>query len=420
MVQGITGGTAKFHTEQMLEYGTKIVAGVTPKKGGTEVEGVPVFNTVQDAAETTGANASVIYVPAPFAADAIIEAVDAELDLVICITEHIPVLDMVKVKRYMEGKKTRLVGPNCPGVITPDECKIGIMPGYIHTKGHIGVISRSGTLTYEAVHQLSEQGYGQSTAVGIGGDPVNGTDFIDALEAFNNDDDTEAVVMIGEIGGTAEEEAAEWIKANMKKPVVGFIGGATAPPGKRMGHAGAIISGGEGTADAKNKKFQECGIAVEETPSVIGDTMINLLKENNLADKCKTQSIFLSRLGVLFTPSQLISSAHLIRSDLLKTKRDRLLYLHYLPSMTRRYLYKIKKTDPEWQHIFSHTPQELSTLLQLPIHKAVTLYKEIQNTTYYLTQLQHNLRRMKTVTIYDKIYPDILKNIPDSPLILYV
>lgn len=289
IVQGITGGTAKFHTEQMLEYGTKIVAGVTPKKGGTEVEGVPVFNTVSEATEETGANASVIYVPAPFAADAIIEAVDAELDLVICITEHIPVLDMVKVKRYMEGKKTRLVGPNCPGVITPDECKIGIMPGYIHTKGHIGVISRSGTLTYEAVHQLSEQGYGQSTAVGIGGDPVNGTDFIDALEAFNNDADTEAVVMIGEIGGTAEEEAADWIKANMKKPVVGFIGGATAPPGKRMGHAGAIISGGEGTADAKNKKMQECGIAVAETPAVIGDTMIHLLKEHNLADKCKTK-----------------------------------------------------------------------------------------------------------------------------------
>jgi len=289
MVQGITGGTAKFHTEQMLEYGTNIVAGVTPKKGGTEVEGVPVFNTVSEAAEETGANASVIYVPAPFAADAIIEAVDAELDLVICITEHIPVLDMVKVKRYMEGKKTRLVGPNCPGVITPDESKIGIMPGYIHTKGHIGVISRSGTLTYEAVHQLSEQGYGQSTAVGIGGDPVNGTDFIDALEAFNNDADTEAVVMIGEIGGTAEEEAADWIKANMKKPVVGFIGGATAPPGKRMGHAGAIISGGEGTAEAKNKKMQECGIAVAETPAVIGDTMIQLLKEHNLADKCKTK-----------------------------------------------------------------------------------------------------------------------------------
>ena len=288
IVQGITGGTAKFHTKQMLEYGTKIVGGVTPKKGGSEVEGVPVFNTVQEAVNTTGANASVIYVPAPFAADAIIEAVDAEIDLVICITEHIPVLDMVKVKRYMEGKKTRLVGPNCPGVITPEACKIGIMPGYIHKKGHIGVVSRSGTLTYEAVHQLSENGYGQSTAVGIGGDPVNGTNFIDTLQAFNEDADTEAVVMIGEIGGTAEEEAAEWIKANMTKPVVGFIGGATAPPGKRMGHAGAIISGGEGTADAKNKKMKECGIAVAETPAVIGETMINLLKENNLVDKCKT------------------------------------------------------------------------------------------------------------------------------------
>src|SRR5699024_10157579 len=251
IVQGITGSTAKFHTKQMLEYGTKIVGGVTPKKAGTNVEGVPVFNTVSDAVRETGANASVIYVPAPFAADAILEAVDAELDLVICLTEHIPVLDMVKVKRYMEGKKTRLVGPNCPGVITPEECKIGIMPGYIHKKGHVGVVSRSGTLTYEAVHQLSEEGYGQSSAVGIGGDPVNGTDFIDVLKAFNEDPDTEAVVMIGEIGGTAEEEAAKWIKANMKKPVVGFIGGATAPPGKRMGHAGAIISGGSGTAEAK-------------------------------------------------------------------------------------------------------------------------------------------------------------------------
>lgn len=288
IVQGITGGTARFHTKQMLEYGTKIVGGVTPKKGGTDVEGVPVFNTVKDAVDETGATASVIYVPAPFAADAIIEAVDAELDLVICITEHIPVLDMVNVKRYMEGKKTRLVGPNCPGVITPEECKIGIMPGYIHKKGHIGVVSRSGTLTYEAVHQLSESGYGQSTAVGIGGDPVNGTNFIDALEAFNEDAETEAVVMIGEIGGTAEEEAAEWIKANMKKPVVGFIGGATAPPGKRMGHAGAIISGGEGTADAKNKKMKECGIAVAETPAVIGETMIKLLQERGLDQKCKT------------------------------------------------------------------------------------------------------------------------------------
>ncbi|WP_018932687.1 succinate--CoA ligase subunit alpha [Gracilibacillus lacisalsi] len=288
LVQGITGSTALFHTKQMLEYGTKIVGGVTPKKGGTEVEGVPVFNTVSDAVNETGANASVIYVPAPFAADAIMEAVDAELDLVICITEHIPVMDMVKVKRYMEGKKTRLVGPNCPGVITPEECKIGIMPGYIHKKGHIGVVSRSGTLTYEAVHQLSENGFGQSTAVGIGGDPVNGTDFIDALKAFNEDPETEAVMMIGEIGGTAEEEAAEWVKANMTKPVVGFIGGATAPPGKRMGHAGAIISGGKGTAEEKIKTMNACGIQVAETPSVMGETLINVLKEKGLHDKCKT------------------------------------------------------------------------------------------------------------------------------------
>ncbi|PKR78608.1 succinate--CoA ligase subunit alpha [Halalkalibacillus sediminis] len=288
LVQGITGGTAKFHTEQMLEYGTNIVAGVTPKKGGTEVAGVPVFNTVQDAVIETGATASVIYVPAPFAADAIMEAVDAQLDLAICITEHIPVSDMVKVKRYMEGKKTRLVGPNCPGVITPDECKIGIMPGYIHKKGHIGVVSRSGTLTYEAVHQLSEEGFGQSTAVGIGGDPVNGTNFIDVLKAFNDDPDTHAVMMIGEIGGTAEEEAAEWVKAHMTKPVVGFIGGTTAPPGKRMGHAGAIISGGKGTAEEKTRIMNECGIEVAETPAVMGQTLIGVLKENNLYDKCKT------------------------------------------------------------------------------------------------------------------------------------
>ncbi|TGB04820.1 succinate--CoA ligase subunit alpha [Halobacillus salinus] len=288
IVQGITGSTALFHTKQMVEYGTQIVGGVTPGKGGTEVEGIPVFNTVSEAVEKTGANASVIYVPAPFAADAIMEATDAEMDLAICITEHIPVLDMVKVKRYMEGKKTRLVGPNCPGVITPDECKIGIMPGYIHKKGHVGVVSRSGTLTYEAVHQLSEAGVGQSTAVGIGGDPVNGTDFIDVLKAFNEDDDTEAVIMIGEIGGTAEEEAAEWVKANMNKPVVGFIGGRTAPPGKRMGHAGAIISGGKGTADEKIRVMNECGIQVAETPSVMGDTLINVLKEENLYEKCKT------------------------------------------------------------------------------------------------------------------------------------
>lgn len=288
IVQGITGSTALFHTKQMLEYGTKIVGGTSPGKGGTEVEGVPVFNTVQEAVDATGANATVIYVPAPFAADAIVEAVDADLDLAICITEHIPVLDMVKVKRYMEGKKTRLVGPNCPGVITPDECKIGIMPGYIHTKGHVGVVSRSGTLTYEAVHQLTQAGLGQSTAVGIGGDPVNGTNFIDVLKAFNEDPETYAVIMIGEIGGTAEEEAAEWVKANMTKPVVGFIGGRTAPPGKRMGHAGAIISGGKGTADEKIRVMNECGIQVAETPSVMGETLIRVLKEQDLYEKCKT------------------------------------------------------------------------------------------------------------------------------------
>ncbi|MGE7120532.1 succinate--CoA ligase subunit alpha [Peribacillus sp. NPDC046944] len=288
IVQGITGSTALFHTKQMLEYGTKIVAGVTPGKGGTEAEGVPVYNTVSEAVTETGANASVIYVPAPFAADAILEAVDAEIDLVICITEHIPVLDMVKVKRYMEGKKTRLIGPNCPGVITPEECKIGIMPGYIHKKGHIGVVSRSGTLTYEAVHQLSQEGIGQSSAVGIGGDPVNGTDFIDVLKAFNEDPETHAVIMIGEIGGTAEEEAAIWVKENMTKPVVGFIGGRTAPAGKRMGHAGAIISGGKGTADEKIRVMNECGIKVAETPSVMGETLISVLKEKGMYEPCKT------------------------------------------------------------------------------------------------------------------------------------
>jgi succinyl-CoA synthetase alpha subunit len=288
IVQGITGSQGLFHTKQMLEYGTKIVGGTSPGKGGTEVEGVPVFNTVEEAVKATGANASVIYVPAPFAADAIMEAVDAELDLVVCITEGIPVLDMVKVKRYMEGKKTRLIGPNCPGVITPEECKIGIMPGYIHKKGHVGIVSRSGTLTYEAVHQLTQAGIGQSTAVGIGSDPVNGTNFIDVLKAFNEDEETYAVIMIGEIGGTAEEEAAEWVKANMKKPVVGFIGGQTAPPGKRMGHAGAIISGGKGTAAEKIKKMNECGIKVAETPAVIGETLISVLKERGLYEKCKT------------------------------------------------------------------------------------------------------------------------------------
>ena len=289
LVQGITGATALFHTKQMLEYGTQIVAGVTPGKGGQEVEGVPVFNTVEEAAKATGATVSVIYVPAPFAADAIVECADAELDMAICITEHIPVLDMVKVKRYLEDKKTRLVGPNCPGVITADETKIGIMPGYIHKKGHVGVVSRSGTLTYEAVHQLTQAGIGQTTAVGIGGDPVNGTNFIDCLKAFNEDPETYAVVMIGEIGGTAEEEAAAWVKENMTKPVVGFIGGVTAPPGKRMGHAGAIVSGGEGTAQSKIEALNEAGIATSPTPSEIGETLIKRIKqEDGLYEKCLT------------------------------------------------------------------------------------------------------------------------------------
>ncbi|MFB9762283.1 MULTISPECIES: succinate--CoA ligase subunit alpha [Bacillaceae] len=288
IVQGITGKQGLFHATQMIEYGTQIVGGTSPGKGGTEVIGVPVFDTVEQAVQATGATASVVYVPPAFAADSIMEAVDAELDLVVCITEGIPVLDMVKVKKYMEGKKTRLVGPNCPGVITPEECKIGIMPGYIHKKGHVGIVSRSGTLTYEAVHQLTVAGIGQSTAVGIGGDPVNGTNFIDVLQAFNEDQDTYAVIMIGEIGGTAEEEAAEWVRANMKKPVVGFIGGQTAPAGKRMGHAGAIISGGKGTAAEKIKTMEECGIKVAPTPSVMGETLISVLEEKGLLESCKT------------------------------------------------------------------------------------------------------------------------------------
>jgi succinyl-CoA synthetase alpha subunit len=277
LVQGITGAVGAFHTKQMLEYGTKIVGGVTPGKAGTKVEGVPVFNTVADARKATGANASVVYVPPAFAADAIGEAVDADLDLVVAITEGIPILDMVKVKRYMEGKRTRLIGPNCPGIITPGECKIGIMPGYIHRPGAIGIVSRSGTLTYEAVHQVTSLGLGQSTCIGVGGDPVNGTNFIDVLAAFEADPRTEAVILIGEIGGTAEEEAAAFVKAKMTKPVVGFVAGQTAPKGKRMGHAGAIISGGKGTAAEKIAAFREAGIAVAEAPSDMGTTLARRL-----------------------------------------------------------------------------------------------------------------------------------------------
>ena len=289
IVQGITGKTAMFHTKQMLEYGTKIVAGVTPGKAGQVVEGVPVFNTVQDAVEATGATASVVFVPPRFAADSIMEGVEAGLDLVVCITEHVPVEDMIKVRAYLAGKKARLIGPNCPGILTVDEAKLGIIPGYIYKKGHVGVISRSGTLTYEASFQLSQAGLGQTTAVGIGGDPVKGTDFIDALKLFKDDDDTLALIMIGEIGGTAEEDAAKWIAENMpNKPVVGFIAGTQAPPGKRMGHAGAIIAGGKGTAADKIKALNAVGIPVAENVAQIGETMVKLLKEKGIYDKCHT------------------------------------------------------------------------------------------------------------------------------------
>jgi succinyl-CoA synthetase alpha subunit len=277
--QGITGSAGSFHSQQMLAYGTKLVAGVTPGKGGSKFEGkVPVFDTLAQAVKATGANASVIFVPPPFAADAILEAAGNELALIVCITEGIPVNDMVKVKRALSGSKSTLIGPNCPGVITPGECKIGIMPGHIHKKGRIGVVSRSGTLTYEAVHQVTQLGMGQSTAVGIGGDPVHGMTFTDAMKLFAKDPETDAVILIGEIGGGEEEEAAEWIKANYKKPVVGFIAGATAPPGRRMGHAGAIVSGGKGTAKDKFAALKAAGVHIAAGPHELGHTLASVLK----------------------------------------------------------------------------------------------------------------------------------------------
>lgn len=277
ITQGMTGKTGQFHTMGCKEYGSQMVAGTSPGKGGQKWEGIPIFNTVKNAKDATGATVSVIYVPPPFAADAIMEAVDAELDLAICITEGIPVLDMLKVKTFMQGKKTRLLGPNCPGIITPGECKIGIMPGHIHLPGRIGVVSRSGTLTYEAVDQLTKLGLGQSTCIGIGGDPLNGTNFIDCLELFNDDADTDAVIMIGEIGGSAEEEAADWIKQNMTKPVVGFIAGSTAPKGRTMGHAGAIVSGSAGTAEGKFAAMEAAGIHTVKSPAVLGQKMKEVL-----------------------------------------------------------------------------------------------------------------------------------------------